>query len=159
MSAFAGEHAVRSHAFVVNLPVERAFVLFEPEGERAWAQGWDPQHVWPQDGRTQAGMVFTTQHGGESTIWTLVRHEPQSALVEYLRVTPDSRVASIIVQCARLDAARTRATVIYAMTGLSEGGNRFIRNMDEAHYREYIAGWETAIAKIAGQIGPPPARG
>ena len=39
--------------------------------------------------------------------------------------------------------------MIYAMTGLSEAGNQFIRNMDEAHYREYIEGWEAAIAKIA----------
>jgi hypothetical protein len=151
MSTFEAEHAVRSHSFVVNLPVERAFTLFEPEGERAWAQGWDPQYVWPRDGRAQPGMVFTTAHGGESTIWTMIRHEPKTGLVEYLRVTPGSRIASVIVQCAALDARRARATVIYAMTALSDTGNKFIREMDEARYREYIGEWEAAIAKVAGK--------
>ena len=156
MSAFAGERAVRSHAFIVNLPLERAFPLFEPEGERAWAHGWDPQYAYPSDGRAEAGMVFTTQHGGESTIWTLIRHEPKCALVEYLRVTPGSRVASVIVQCAALDARRTRATVIYAMTGLSEAGNAFIRAMDEGRYRAYIEEWEAAIARTGPPTSLPP---
>ena len=146
--AFSAEHAVRSHSFIVALPVARAFRLFEPEGERAWAEGWEPHYLHPADGRTEAGMVFTTNHGAEETIWMLMRHDPRAGIVEYARVTPGSRVASVLVQCAPLEAARTRVTVIYRFTGLSEAGNALVRSMDEARYRDYIESWAAAIARL-----------
>jgi hypothetical protein len=143
--AFVAEHAVRSHSFVVALPAGRAFRLFEPEGERAWAEGWEPHYVYPADGHAETGMVFTTEHSGEHTIWMLMRHDPQCGLVEYARVTPGSRVASVLVQCAALDASRTRVTVIYRFTALSEAGNALVRHMDETRYRDYIESWRSAI--------------
>jgi len=149
--SFAAERAVRSHSFVLALPMARAFPLFEPEGERAWARGWDPKYLHPVDGRAQAGMVFTTSHGGEDTIWLMTRHEPHAGIVEYARTTPGSRIATVLVQCARLDAARTRVTVIYTFTGLSEAGNGYVRTMDEARYAEMIDGWARAIEEgLAG---------
>jgi hypothetical protein len=146
--SFVAERAVRSHSFVAALPERRAFGLFEPEGERAWAEGWNPSYVHPTDGRAEQGMVFTTRHGGEETIWMMTRHEPAAGIVEYARVTPGSRAASVLVQCAALDLARTRVTVIYTFTGLSDAGNAVVRSMDEARYREYIDSWAAAIAKL-----------
>lgn len=145
MDGFRGERAVRSHSFIVELPVAEAFRLFEPEGEREWAQGWDPRYVHPADGRAEQGMVFTTTHGNESTIWNLVRHDPPGGVVEYLRVTPGSRVAAVLVQCADAGAGRTRVTVVYTFTALSASGDDYVRAMDEAHYRAFIDGWATAI--------------
>jgi len=150
--SFAAVRAVRSHSFVLALPTARAFTLFEPEGERVWAQGWNPRFLHPVDGRAEAGMVFTTSHGGEETTWTMVRHEPSAGVVEYLRVTPGSRVAGVLVQCAALDANRTRVTVIYTFTGLTESGNAYIGTMDESHYRTYIDSWAEAIRKGIGPL-------
>ena len=149
--SFAAERAVRSHSFVVALPTSRAFRLFEPEGERAWAAGWDPKYLQPADGRAEAGMVFTTSHGGEDTVWLMTRHEPQAGIVEYARVTPGSRIAAVLVQCARLDAARTRVTVIYTFTALSEAGNAYVRAMDDSRYGEMIDGWARAIEEAAAR--------
>ena len=149
--SFAAERAIRSRSFVLALPMSRAFPLFEPEGERAWAQGWDPKYLHPSDGRAEPGMVFTTRHGGEDTVWLVTRHEPQAGIVEYARVTPGSRIATVMVQCSRLDAARTRVTVIYAFTGLSEPGNAYVRAMDEAHYGEMIDGWAKAIEGMSAR--------
>jgi len=146
--SFAGERATRSHSFVAALPAREAFALFEPEGERAWAQGWDPQYVHPRDGRAEAGMVFTTDHGGENTIWIMTRHEPAAGLVEYVRTTPGSRIATVMVQCAPLGPARTRVTVIYVFTGLTEAGNANIRAMDDARFREFVEGWGRAISAV-----------
>ena len=147
MSAFRAEHVERAHSFAIALPVARAFPLFEPQGERLWAEGWDPVYLHPADGRAVKGMVFTTSHGHEETIWTLVRHEPATGIVEYVRVTPGSRTGRVLVQCTALDAGRTRVHVIYAMTGLTEAGNARVRELDEPRYREYIESWATAIGK------------
>ena len=149
MSAFVAEHAMRSHSFIVALAVSRAFLLFEPEGERAWAEGWNPRYLHPPGGKAEQGMVFTTRHGDEETVWMVTRHEPAAGIVEYARMTPGSRAATVLVQCSALDLARTRVTVIYSLTGLSESGNTYIRHMDESAYREYIESWGKAIARTA----------
>ncbi|HEX4331115.1 MAG TPA: hypothetical protein VH040_03170 [Usitatibacter sp.] len=146
--SFVAERAVRTHAFVLPLAAARAFPLFEPEGEKAWAEGWQPRYLYPSDGRAEPGMVFATRHGGEETTWLVTRHEPAAGLVEYVRVTPGSRIASVLVHCAALDAARTRVTVIYTFTGLGESGNAYIRAMDDANYAKYIDSWADAIAKL-----------
>ena len=154
MSTFRAEHAERAHDFVVALPMAQAFELFTPEGERLWAAGWEPRYLHPADGRATRGMVFTTAHGGEDTIWTMMRHDPAAGLVEYLRVTPGSRVGRVLVHCTALDLARTRVNVVYEFTGLTEAGNARIRELlDAAHYRDFIESWskaiETALSKRA----------
>lgn len=145
--SFVAERAVRSHSFTLARPAREAFGLFTPEGERAWAQGWDPAYLHPRDGRTETGMVFVTRHGGEETIWTMTRHEPAAGLVEYVRTTPGSRSGTVLVQCAPLGPGATRVTVIYALTALSEAGNKVLRELDEKAYREFIDGWKSAIEK------------
>ena len=57
MSAFIGERALRSHSFELPLPMPEAFRFFEPEGERAWAPGWNPAYVYPASGAPEKGMV------------------------------------------------------------------------------------------------------
>jgi hypothetical protein len=154
MENFAGLRAERSHSFVVAVPLAEAFELFTPEGERLWAHGWDPVYIHPADGRTEQDMVFLTSHNDESTIWTLVRHDPPAAIVEYLRVTPGSRIASVMVQCAVMDEAKTRVTVMYRFTGLSDAGNDYVRSMDEPQFSAFIDGWGTAIsAALAARAG------
>jgi hypothetical protein len=146
-TAFKSERVTRSHSFKLPLAAARAIDYFTPEGERGWAEGWDPQYLHPAGGRTEAGMVFLTRHGGEETIWTMTRHEPLNGVVEYVRTTPGSRTATVLVQCAPLGEKETRVTVIYAFTPLSAAGEAIVRRMDEAHYREFIDSWQSAIVK------------
>jgi hypothetical protein len=147
MADFRAERIVRSPSLVVGLPVADTFTFFEPEGERAWAEGWDPQYHFPPDGRAERGMVFTTGHGGELTIWTLIRHEPAAGLVEYVRTSPGSRTGTVLVQCSALDAQRTRVTVVYTLTALTPAGNEVLRDMGEERFRAYIESGEKAIAE------------
>ena len=150
MTAFRAEHAERAHAFVLPLPIADAFPFFEPEGERAWAEGWNPRYLHPTDGRAVRGMVFTTDHGNEDTVWMMVRHAPPE-MVEYVRVTPGSRIGRVLVQCSALDARRTRVNVIYALTGLSDKGNETIRGLEEAQFRRFIDSWSSAIEKAISE--------
>ena len=141
---FRAERAERNASFVLALPAREAFELFTPEGEKAWAEGWDPEYLHPRDGRIEPGMVFRTGMHGEHTVWTVARLEPPS-LVEYVRCTPGSRVAIVTVRCAPLDGNRCEVTVRYAFTGLGDPGNAWIRSMDERRYADFIRSWEQQI--------------
>ena len=145
MSAFRSERAVRSHAFTLPLSRADAFRFFEPEGERAWAPGWEPKYAYPPDGRAETDMVFTTDAAGEATVWSVIRHDPVAGVVEYLRVTPGSRIARVNVRCEAMGAAETRVSVTYVYTGLDDAGNAYVRDMHERAYSEFIDSWAAAI--------------
>ena len=144
MNGFQAQRIVRTHHFELPMPPQAAFLFFTPEGERAWAEGWDPHYLHPSDGRTTAGMVFTTRHGGEQTLWTMTRHEPDLGVAEYLRVTPGSRMGTVRVQCSEAGAG-TRVTVTYALTALTAEGNATLREMDAPAYERFIESWESSI--------------
>jgi hypothetical protein len=52
----------------------------------------------------------------------------------------------VLVQCASAGPDKTRVTVVYTFTALSEAGDQYVRAMDADHYRAFIDGWGTAIA-------------
>jgi hypothetical protein len=144
VSEFHAERMVRSHHFELPMAPGEAFRFFTPEGERAWAKGWDPRYLHPSDGRTTAGMVFTTGHGNEETLWTMTRHEPECGVAEYLRVTPGSRMGTVRVQCSQTDGG-TRVTVTYALTALTAEGNATLRALDATAYERFIESWAESI--------------
>jgi len=147
MPAFIGERALRSHSFELPLPMSEAFRFFEPEGERAWAPGWNPAYVYPASGEPEKGMVFTTGEGEEHTIWIVMEYARDAGAVQYARITPYVRTAIVRVQCSPSGAGSTRVAVSYEYTGLSEAGNAYVRSMDEEAYRAFIDSWGEAIMK------------
>lgn len=146
-AVFNAERSHRTHSFTLAMPVGEAITLFTPEGEKRWAGDWNPRYLAPSSGKTVEGMVFTTDHGGAHTVWTLVRYRPEDGLVEYVRDTPGSRIAIVRVQCHVVGKQSTRVAVTYIFTGLSEAGNAYIRDLNEQRYAEYIDSWRKDIAK------------
>jgi hypothetical protein len=143
--AFVAEQVLWTREIRLAAGVERAFALFEPEGERLWAQGWEPEHLYPASGEAREGAVFTTRHPGEGeTVWTMTAYEPPCRLA-YVRVTPGQRAGRVVVVCEEAGEGQTRAAVTYDLTGLSEAGNAYIRAFDEAHYEHFMHEWEEAI--------------
>lgn len=139
-------HLHASHRIVVDVPLERAFMLFTPAGEELWVDGWQPTYVHPDDGRTEAGMVFTTGDGDERTIWTLVDFDRAAHRSRYARCTPASRTGLVEVRCAALDAARTEVSVSYALTALNAAGEQALEAFEGARFAAMIDGWASAIA-------------
>lgn len=57
--------ATQVGTFHLNAPRERVFPLFTPEGERAWAPGWEPKFL---SGSEERGSAFTTTAHNGSTV-------------------------------------------------------------------------------------------
>jgi len=101
MTPFRAEHCERSHSFTVALPVAEAFRLFEPEGERRWAEGWDPRYLHPADGRA------TLVSASETAVARLdeVNGHRRKYLDERLGDWSDDDVLSFVDLLARYNAA------------------------------------------------------
>lgn len=145
MAATAGR-VTREHTIVLDARLETVFPLFEPEGEKSWAAGWDPQWVAPAGGDAEAGAVFLVghPHRQQPSVWVVSHHEPSHGRIGYVVFFPDNRVTRIEIELAARGEA-TAATVRYTHTPLTDAGRAFAASLDEAHYREYIGGWEVAI--------------
>lgn len=139
-------HLHASHHITVDAPVAQAFRYFTPAGETLWVDGWSPTYLHPADGRTEAGMVFTTGQGDELTIWTLVDFDGASHRSCYARCTPASRTGVVEVRCSALDAGRTTVQVSYTMTALNARGEQALQAFEGTRYAAMIDGWAQALA-------------
>ncbi|HEY7358321.1 MAG TPA: hypothetical protein VH590_17695 [Ktedonobacterales bacterium] len=143
--SFPAQRVALSQTIHLSAPSGQVFPLFEPIGEQAWAEGWEPHMLFPADGVAEAGAVFTTGHPPEGeSIWTLTAYDPARLHLAYLRVTPGLHVAYIEIQCGDAQDGTTRATVTYTLTSLSAAGNDRLAHFS-ARYQEEMAAWERAI--------------
>jgi hypothetical protein len=132
----------------LEMPREQAMALFTAEGERGWAEGWDPHY--PEPGRRDGpGAVFTTAPGGHETTWVMVDHQPER--IRYARVTHGRTAGTVTVDVLASDGEVTRVRVSYDLTALSSAGETWLAAFD-AGYESEIASW---AAGIAAAMQPP----
>ena len=115
--------------------------LFTPEGERAWAAGWDPQFPAPAEDDSEPGTVFQTRHGAHPVTWIVASREPGRS-IRYTRVIADQDAGTVSVT---LDS-ETEVTVSYDLTALSEPGAAHLAEF-AAGYPQFLQHWEQAIAR------------
>jgi hypothetical protein len=139
---FLPAHETRSATIRLHAPPERAFPLFEPEGERAWAPGWDPRFLHPRDCSAEEGAVFVTRADGRETIWMITAYRPPSR-IRYARITPGFHAVTVEVELTA-EAAETHARVSYTLTALTPAGNDAVAEM-VAGYDGWMVDWQQRI--------------
>jgi hypothetical protein len=145
-------HVHASHRIVVEAPVDRCFMFFTPAGEQLWVDGWQPRYLHPTDGRTEAGMVFTTGHGAEATIWLLADFDREAHRSRYARCTPGSRTGTVEVRCSALDGGCSEVEVSYELTALSAEGERALEAFEGEAFAAMIDGWAREIAARRSEL-------
>lgn len=129
----------------VDLPAAEAFVLFTPNGERAWASGWEPHYPVATDDDSAPGTVFQTHVHDRTTTWVVLDREPRRS-IRYARVMPETSAGTVSVV---LDDAgdSTDVTVTYELTPLSDHGAQWLDDF-AAGYPAFLRSWQTAIAAL-----------
>jgi hypothetical protein len=140
---------LRAAEITVDLPRGQAMKLFTPEGERRWADGWDP-HYPQTDRREGPGAVFNTGHGGHQTTWIMVDHGPES--VRYARVTQGMTAGTVAVEVVGSSEHSTHVRVTYDLTALTNAGETWLDAFD-ADYDTSIGSWSTEIAAALRRSG------
>lgn len=127
----------------VALPTEEAFGLFTPQGEREWADGWDPKFPAPTADDSEPGTVFEIDAHGHRGTW-LVTDRVWGQRIAYAQVIPGQRAGTITVT---LDATErgSEVEVVYELTPLSAAGAHHLEQFADG-YRDYLRSWQDAIA-------------
>jgi hypothetical protein len=146
-------HDVQGAAGVVHTSVTFSFVakgsmdavapLFGAGRERAWAPGWQPEILWPTDGRDRSGMIFTVAHGHTQSAWVNTRFDLRNGDVQYVYVVPET-LATVITIGMRPDHGATHVTVTYDRTALTEVANARVLQLAE-HDKQAASKWQNQI--------------
>lgn len=144
---FQALHRDERHTIRLPLRFEDCFALFTPEGETRWVPDWRPVYLHPAGGETVEGMVFSTEHGGETTFWCLVDMDKAQGRLRYSRLTPGSRSVIVEVHLHPAGESSTDVTVRYSYTGLSKDGNDTIEAATGPAFPDMIEGWKAMILK------------
>ena len=137
-----------SHEITVARSLSEALPLFTPRGEEEWVPGWKPEYIDPKSGDTQAEMLFVTSHGNQRTFWTCLAWQPGDGHVRYLKITPDSQIGFVDVQCRSDGPDKTIVRVMYQLNGLSDSGLAHLNEMTEASFAEMIDHWARLIEQM-----------
>lgn len=145
--------ATQVGSFHLDAPVARVFPLFTALGEKAWAQGWEPELL---SGREERGSVFRTVHDGRKTTWIVVEYRPSDGRVSYARLAHASNMGLVDVRCTPTAGGGTEVSVRYTLTGINPQGHAFVSQfLDPARYGRMIEEWHAALAKtLAGRQAP-----
>jgi hypothetical protein len=149
LSACAGDsashHVERSGGFTLAAPVDKAFPLFEPVPEKQWVEGWDPKPVYPANGDTVEGMVFTSSHENASdTVWTMAHFDPARHEITYVNVTAGVRLGRIDIRCSDASGS-THVDVRYSFTSLSDAGNEVVDSFSQSRFDAHMQAWQHAL--------------
>jgi hypothetical protein len=145
--AFKAEQFVQSASIRLKGDVERVFRLFTPLGEKKWAEGWNPQLIFPATGETLEGQILKTPdhvHGAPPLTWVVSRYDTSSHQIQYI-ITSAVRVAVISISCTASGQDSTSATINYAITGLSAEGNVLSHHLIGKIFATNLKDWENAI--------------
>lgn len=143
---FVAQHFTRTQNIHLSASPNRVFPLFDPIGEKQWADGWEPEIIYPLSGEVEEGMVFTTgSHDEVQVIWSILAFDAAKWRISYLRVTSGSHVARIDIRCEDHLDETTRTSISYTFTALTERGNDYVAKFTEEHYQEWMSSWEKAI--------------
>jgi hypothetical protein len=131
-----------SGGFAIAAPVDAAFELFSPLGERSWVPGWDPELLHPPGVTWARGLIFRTREELGEAVWIVTALDRDRHEVEYWRVEAGRYVATVRVRCHAPDSGATEVAVTYRFVGLSDAGNREIAGMSPAAYAEKMLRWK-----------------
>jgi len=138
--------ATQIRSFRLDAPVAKVFPLFTALGEKAWAEGWEPELL---SGKEERGSVFRTRHGDRQTTWIVVDYSPAQGRVSYARLAQGSNMGLVDVQCSPIAGGRTEVSVRYTLTGVNAQGQAFVAAfLDPPHYSTMIEEWRQAIGKV-----------
>lgn len=126
----------------VPLPPAAACELFTPEGERAWAVGWDPRYPAAAVRALDPGTVFLTEPGRPTT-WVCVGYAPGRE-VAYARVSGTATAGTVRVRCAEAVDGTTLVEVAYDLTALAPDADAELEAF-AARFDDYLEHWRLAI--------------
>ncbi len=143
---FISKRITLSYCQTIEATPEKVFPLICPVREAEWLEDWDYKMIYSKTGIAEEGAVFTTSYDGEEdTIWIITGHNSIKNEVEFVRVTPGSRVSTIRIKIREKDKKNSYVDITYVYTSFTKEGNKFIEEYTEDEFLAMVKHWENSV--------------
>lgn len=144
--SFKAKHITRSFEQTINADPSRVFDLLCPVKEAEWLDGWDYTLLHSESGLAEEGCVFLSRQEGENdTIWMITRRDVQNREIEFVRATPESRIARLTIAVAEKTTTASTVKITYVITALCEAGNAFLEAFTQENFEAAMKFWEASM--------------
>ena len=133
--------AVRRGDFQLPCDPATALLLFTPDGECQWVDGWHPEYL--SEATDEVGAVWRTSHDEDVTWITTDRDDDR---VRYVRVSSNGTAGLVEVLCSPTDGG-TRVQVTYDLTAGSAAGSDALQRF-VAHFDGMLEHWRRATVPV-----------
>ena len=144
--SFKAKHITRSYEQTINADPARVFDLLCPVKEAEWLDGWDYTLLYSESGLAEEGCVFLSRQEGEKdTIWMITKRDVQNLEIEFVRATPESRIARLTIAVDEKAAKVSKVKITYLITALCEEGNKFLEAFTRENFEAGMKFWEKSM--------------
>ena len=144
--SFQAKHITRNYEQTINAAPSKVFDLLCPVKEAQWLDGWDYTLLHSESGLAEEGCVFLSRQEGEKdTIWMITKRDVQSRKIEFVRATPESRIARLTIAVDEKAATVSKVQITYVITALCEEGNQFLETFTAEKFSEAMKFWEKSM--------------
>jgi hypothetical protein len=144
--SFQAKHITRNYEQTINAAPSKVFDLLCPVKEAQWLEGWDYTLLHSESGLAEEGCVFLSRQEGEKdTIWMITERDVHSREIEFVRATPESRIARLTIAVDEKAATVSKVKITYVITALCEEGNQFLEAFTEEKFTEVMKFWEKSM--------------
>lgn len=144
--SFNAKHITRSYEQTINADPSRVFDLLCPVREAEWLDGWDYTLLHSESGRAEEGCVFLSRQEGEKdTIWMITRRDVENRKIEFIRATPESRIACLTIAVKEKTVNLSTVRITYVITALCEEGNQFLEAFTQENFEVGMKFWEQSM--------------
>lgn len=145
-SSFKAKHISRSYEQTITADPARVFDLLCPVKEAEWLDGWDYTLLHSESGLAEEGCVFLSRQEGEKdTIWIITKRDVQNREIEFVRTTPESRIARLTIAVDEKAENMSKVKIIYVITALGEDGNKFLELFTQENFEAGMKFWEKSM--------------
>ena len=144
--SFKAKHITRSYEQTINADPVRVFDLLCPVREAEWLDGWDYSLLYSKSGFAEEGCIFLSrQEGEEDTIWMITRRDVKNHEIEFVRTTPESRIARLTITVRQNGEDNSQVNITYDITALCEEGNKFLEAFTRDNFEAGMKFWEKSM--------------
>jgi hypothetical protein len=134
-----------SHTQINNASPETVFPLICPVREEEWLDDWSYEMIFSESGIAEQDCVFQTEANGEKITWIVSNYDPINYTIEFIRTDNISLICHISISLKPFEETKTKATIKYSYTALSEEGNLFIDDYSTEDYLKMMDYWKESI--------------
>jgi len=140
------DRVTRTHVLRIRASRDVVFPLLCPVREAEYLSDWQAEILYSNSGVAEVGCIFRTQNSrGEPSIWTIRVHDEAAGLIEFVIVTPESRVSILVLRLRDSACGATDVTFTYTHTAIGDPGRAFIAEFTEERFLEKMTGFENSL--------------